>query len=247
MKDNFSQQSTSYAQFRPGYPPQLFEFLFEHCPAFDQAWDGATGNGQIAAILAEKFRQVEASDISENQLKNATQKPNIHYQLGRAESTHFPDHSFDLVTVGQAAHWFDFGKFYPEVKRILKPGGLLALVGYNLLRVDAATEAVIEHFYNTILAGCWDGERHLVEKAYATIPFPLQEIPFPEMASTYSWTVDQLLGYLGTWSAVQHFIRKNDRNPIDEAFVGRLKAVWPAGEIREVRFPVFGRTGFYTL
>ncbi len=208
MKDNFSTQASGYAQFRPTYPPELFDFLFKHSQNFDRAWDCATGNGQIAAVLAERFRQVEATDISENQLKNATQKPNIRYQLGRAEATDFPDHSFDLVTVGQAAHWFDFEKFYPEVQRVLKPGGLLALVGYNLLRVDEPTEAVIEHLYNTILEGCWDGERHLVEKAYTTIPFPLKEISFPDMASTYTWTVDQLLGYLGTWSAVQHFIRK---------------------------------------
>jgi hypothetical protein len=55
------------------------------------------------------------------------------------------------------------------------------------------------------------------------------------------------LGYLGTWSAVQHFIRKNNQNPIEDVFVAHLKEVWPEGEIKEVRFPVFGRTGFYTL
>ncbi|MFN0213023.1 MAG: class I SAM-dependent methyltransferase [Saprospiraceae bacterium] len=244
MKDNFSAQSTSYAQFRPGYPVQLFDFLFDKSSNFERAWDCATGNGQIAAALAERFRLVEASDISENQLKNAQQKPNIHYQIGRAESTNFPDQFFDLVTVGQAAHWFDLDKFYPEVRRILKPGGLLALVGYNLLRVDAPTEAVIEHFYNTVLHDCWDGERHLVETAYTTIPFPLDDIPFPALASTYTWRVEQLLGYLGTWSAVQHFIRKNGHHPIDQAFVEQLKTAWPEGEIKTVRFPIFGRVGF---
>lgn len=241
MKDNFSQQSSSYAQFRPGYPAQLFDFLFKNCQNFDHAWDCATGNGQIASVLAERFRQVEATDISENQLKNATQKPNIHYQLGRAESPDFPDQSFDLVTVGQAAHWFDFERFYPEVRRVMKPGGLLALVGYNLLRVDAPTEAVIEHFYNTILDGCWDQERHLVEKAYTTIPFPFDEIEFPDMASEYSWQVENLWGYLGTWSAVQHFIRKNGYSPLDEKFEAQLTEVWPEGVTKTVRFPVFGR------
>ncbi|MBC7777428.1 MAG: class I SAM-dependent methyltransferase [Phycisphaerae bacterium] len=244
MKDNFSAQSSIYAQFRPSYPVQLFDFLFDKCQNFEHAWDCATGNGQIAAVLAERFQQVEATDISENQLKNAVQKSNIRYQLGSAESPDFPDHSFDLVTVGQAAHWFNFEKFYPEMRRVIKPGGLLALVGYNLLRVDEPTEVVIEHFYNTILHDCWDGERHLVENAYSTIPFPLDEIAFPEMASTYSWTVEQLLGYLGTWSAVQHFIRKNGYHPIDETFVAQLKDVWPEGEVKTVRFPIFGRVGF---
>ena len=170
MKDNFSKQSSIYAQFRPGYPSQLFDFLFQNYQNFDCAWDCATGNGQIATHLAERFKHVDATDISENQLKNATQKPNIQYRLGQAEAPDFPTHRFDLITVGQAAHWFDFERFYPEVRRVIKPGGLLALVGYNLLRIDPATEKVIDHFYHDILAGCWDAERHWVEKSYATLP-----------------------------------------------------------------------------
>lgn len=241
MKDNFSLQSAGYAQFRPGYPPEMFDFLFAHCRHFDLAWDCATGNGQIASVLAERFKRVEASDISENQLKNAIQKPNLYYQLGAAESPSFPEHHFDLVTVGQAAHWFNFEKFYPAVQRVLKPGGLLALVGYNLLRIDAPTEALIDHFYRQTLDGCWDAERDLVEAAYQTIPFPFDEIVFPEMATEYAWTVDQLLGYLGTWSAVQHFIRKNGHHPFENGFASEIKALWPEGEIRKVRFPIFGR------
>lgn len=241
MKDNFSAQSSGYAQFRPGYPTQLFDFLFENTQKFDCAWDCATGNGQIAGVLAERFKQVEATDISQNQLANAVTKPNIRYHVGRAESPDFPDARFDLLTVGQAAHWFDFERFYPEVRRVMKPGGLLALLGYNLLRVDGQTEALIDYFYNTVLDGCWDGERHLVEKAYTTIPFPFTEIPFPAMASEYTWTLEHLLGYLGTWSAVQHFIRKNGRHPLDESLVAEFKSVWPEGETRSVRFPIFGR------
>lgn len=241
MKDNFSSQSSGYARFRPGYPTGLFDLLFNNCRYYDRAWDCATGNGQIAAVLAGRFKQVDATDISENQLKNALQKPNIQYRLGRAESPDFQDIAFDLITVGQAAHWFDLEKFYPEVRRVMKPGGLLALVGYNLLRVDEPTEALIGYFYNTILQDCWDPERHLVEKAYSTIPFPFEEIPFPELYSEYSWTAEQLLGYLSTWSAVQHFIRKNGRDPLDDAFRASLRSVWPEGESKTVRFPIFGR------
>jgi ubiquinone/menaquinone biosynthesis C-methylase UbiE len=244
MKDNFSAQSANYAQFRPGYPTQLFDFLFDNCQNFDCAWDCATGNGQIAGALAKRFRRIEATDISENQLKNATQKPNIRYQLGHAESPDFPDQSLDLITVGQAAHWFDFEKFYPAARRVLKADGLLALVGYNLLRVDTPqVESLIEHFYHVTLRGCWDAERHLVEQAYATIPFPLQEIPLPAMASEYVWNAQQLLGYLGTWSAVQHFVRKNGYSPLEKHFEKELKEAWPESEFHSVRFPIFGRIG----
>lgn len=245
MKDNFSKQSTAYAQFRPGYPAALYDYLYEHCRSFEVAWDCATGNGQIAVALAEKFARVEATDISENQIRNAMPRPGVHYALGSAETSGFPAHTFDLVTVGQAAHWFDFKRFYPEMQRVLKPGGLLALIGYNMLRVDAEVDAFIDYFYHKTLQNCWDAERGLVEKAYKTIPFPLREIPFPEMHTEYRWTVDQLWGYLGTWSAVQHFIRQNGHSPLDEAMAQKLAEIWPAGLEKIVRFPVFGRIGSY--
>ena len=243
MKDNFSTQSTGYARFRPGYPPALLEEICQLCSTHDCAWDCATGNGQIAAVLSEYFRQVEATDISENQLNNAIQKSNIHYQVAAAETALFPPASFDLITVGQAAHWFDFEKFYTEVRRVLKPGGILALIGYNVLKIDADTDAVVQHLYSDVLGKYWDAERHLVEQAYATIPYPFPEIEFQEMEMQYAWTFEQLLGYLGTWSAVQHFNRERGFSPITEQFVADLRATWPEHVVKTVRFPIFGRIG----
>lgn len=243
MKDNFSSRSSEYARFRPGYPPQLFDFLFGLCKNLDCAWDCATGNGQIAAVLAGRFRQVEATDISENQLKNAVQLPNIRYRVEPAESPSFSNNSFDLVTVGQAAHWFDFPTFYPEIKRVLKPGGVLALVGYNLLKIDEPTDTVIIGLYHNVLGEYWDTERRHVDAAYSTIPFPFPEIEFPEMAMTYEWSLEHLLGYLNTWSAVQHYIKKNGHSPLNETIESSLKQVWGKNEIKTVRFPIFGRVG----
>lgn len=243
MKDNFSTRSAEYARFRPGYPPQLFDFLFSLCQKFDCAWDCATGNGQIAAALAERFRRVEATDISENQLKNALRKANIRYRAESAESPSFPDHTFDLITVGQAAHWFDVDKFYPAVRRVSEPGGILALVGYNLLSVDEETDAIINRLYRNVLGEYWDAERRHVDAAYTTLPFPFPEIKFPEMSMTYEWTSDHFTGYLGTWSALQHFEKKNGRSPLNEAFFQELTTAWPEGETKTVRFPIFGRIG----
>src|SRR5690349_13259240 len=138
MKDNFSARSADYARFRPGYPDALFSFIFDHCRHFDRAWDCATGNGQIAVKLAERFGVVEATDISDNQLKNAQPNSRVKYSNQPAETPDFNDGAFDLIVVGQAAHWFDFDRFYEQVRRVLKPDGFLALVGYNLLKVEPA-------------------------------------------------------------------------------------------------------------
>lgn len=151
MKDNFSARSADYALFRPGYPPALFHFLFKKSPGFDLAWECASGNGQIAAGLAKRFRQVVATDVSEAQLAFAIQRPNIEYRREPAEAPSFLEKSLDLITVGQAAHWFDLEKFYPEAQQALRPGGVLALVGYSLPKVDDETDEVIRYLYHNIL------------------------------------------------------------------------------------------------
>ncbi|MFN0013480.1 MAG: class I SAM-dependent methyltransferase [Saprospiraceae bacterium] len=243
MKDNFSHRSADYAQFRPSYPAAFYDFVLAHCTGFDCAWDCATGNGQVAVVLAEHFRQVEATDISENQLINAAFRPNIRYQMAAAEQSVFTENQFDLITVGQAAHWFRLDKFYTEVQRVLKHRGLLALFGYGLLRIDAPTDTVVGHLYHDILGNDWDTERQLVDEALATIPFPFQEIPLPEMVVEYRWTADFLLGYLSTWSAVRHYEKRTGESPLNGPFAAALSAVWGAETEKTVRFSIFGRVG----
>ena len=108
MKDNFSTQSAQYAKFRPKYPEKLYDFLFSKVVTTEFAWDCATGNGQVAVELAKKFNHVDATDISEKQLINAPQLPNITYKVESAEQTEFPENNFDLITVAQSFHWFKF-------------------------------------------------------------------------------------------------------------------------------------------
>src|SRR5688572_29467213 len=123
-KDFFSGHSKLYATFRPSYPADLYSFVFTHVKNFYSAWDCATGNGQVAQVLAKHFKHVEATDISQQQLDNAVQIQNIHYSTQGAEKTAFPNNHFDLITVGQALHWFDLDKFYSEVKRVAKKDAL---------------------------------------------------------------------------------------------------------------------------
>jgi ubiquinone/menaquinone biosynthesis C-methylase UbiE len=244
MKDNFSKQSSAYAQFRPGYPAAFFDFLFQHCHQFEYAWDCATGNGQIAMQLAERFEHVEATDISDNQLLHAIPHARVRYTNQPAEAPLFGEVIFDLIVVGQAAHWFSLERFYTQVRRVIKPGGLLVLVGYYLPRFnDPAIDGLVNHLYTSVLGPYWDVERRWVDQQYATLPFPFEEIPFPKMSMEYTWTSDQLIGYLSTWSAAQHFIQKNGSTPIDQSFLEALNVAWPAGTLRQVTFPIFGRAG----
>ncbi len=241
--DNFSKTAEGYAAFRPQSPDSVYDFIFAHTPAFDTAWDCGTGNGQVAIRLAEQFVKVYGTDISAPQLARATQADNIIYREERAEITSIPPRTVDLITVGQAIHWFDFEAFYNEVRRVAKPGALLAAWTYTNLRMTDALNEVMDHFYMVTTRAYWDPERKWVDERYATIPFPFREIKAPTMDIIVHWNFDQLWGYLHTWSGVQNYIKKEGVDPlllIEE----ELLTAWGDDELLTVRFPVYIRAGY---
>jgi len=242
MKDNFSIQSEDYARYRPGYPQTLLDFILDRVKERHCAWDCGTGNGQFAAMLAPHFDRVIATDISEAQLSRAPQLPNVQYLKAAAEEHLFDDARFDLVTVAQAIHWFDFDAFYTQVHRLLKPGGIIAVIGYDLVQIDPATDAVVSRLYHTVLKGFWDPERSYIDAHYTTVPFPFAELEAPAFEITCLWTRDEFMGYLHTWSAVQHFRKKQGSDPV--ALVeSDLQLSWGNADRKKVRFPILLRLG----
>lgn len=242
-KDNFSTQAALYAKFRPKYPAELYDFVLEKVKNFNTAWDCATGNGQVASRLAETFEQVFATDISQKQLDNAHQAENIHYSIAQAEKTAFPDNTFDLITVGQAIHWFDFERFFQEVRRIAKPEAIFAAWGYGTLTIDnVQANTLFQDFYQTQIGEYWDSERRFIDEEYRSIPFPFEIIESPTFAMEYEWTLAELEGYLNTWSSVQKYIKIHHENPVD-AFIESLKVIYQNTDIFKVNFPVFMKMG----
>lgn len=242
MKDNFSAQAAVYAQYRPGYPPALFDYLETLSGSRQAAWDCATGNGQIAIGLSAFFEKVYATDISEKQLAHAAAAGNIEYRVEPAEASSFADHTFDLIVVAQAIHWFRFDHFYREVKRTLKQGGVLVVTGYDLLRISPAIDAVLEDFHERVVGPYWDPERIYVDERYKTIPFPFTELPVPDLVYKTAWDLEHLLGYVNTWSAVQHYIKAKDANPVD-MLRESLQEVWTPGTSKSIIFPILLRAG----
>ncbi len=241
MKDNFSLQSDKYLLYRPNYPRELFSFLLAQLHNNKSAWDCGTGNGQIAIELAKYFDKVYATDISKQQIENALAKQNIIYSVQPAEATNFADNTFDLITVAQAIHWFDFEKFYAEAKRVAKPQAIIAVIGYGLIKTFDEADAIIEAFYFNTLGTFWDAERKYIDENYLTIPFPFQEIKSPQFSNELYWNFEHLIGYLGTWSAVKHYTKAKGENPI-HLIEQKLKQCW-GNDTRKVKFDILLRVG----
>ncbi len=242
MKDLFSAQSALYQQARPVYPASLIMQILPYVVGRQCAWDCGAGSGQLTQLLTAHFQQVMATDISAKQLAQAPVLENVQYSVQSAEQTDFPEHYFDLITVAQAIHWFDFEKFYAEVRRTLKPDGVLAVIGYGLIRTNHDhINRLIDELYFQTLKGYWDAERHYIDEGYRTIPFPLQEYAVPELKMEFEWTFAQLIAYLNTWSAVQHYQQQHQLNPV-AALQEKLQD-FDLNKIMAVRFPILLRLG----
>ncbi len=241
--DHFSAHAQNYARFRPTYPDELFLWLATLCPERALAWDCGTGNGQAALGLAAHFTKIHATDLSPEQLKQASARDNIHYQPGAAEDSGLPDQSANLVTVAQALHWFDHERFYPEVLRVLKPGGVFAAWTYRLLDAEPAINAVVAHFHSQTVGPWWPTERRWVDSGYQGLPFPFDELEVPEFFMERLWTLAQMLDYLRTWSATQRYIKECGTDPT-HALMTELLPVWGDPEQpKRIAWPLAVRCG----
>ena len=235
FKDLFSTQSGDYAKYRPTYPTELFGYLASLVDTHDTCWDCGTGNGQAALQLVDHFDVVIATDPAEKQLANSVQHPKIQYHVASAESSGIADHSVDLITAAQAFHWFNRDAFFDEVRRVLKLNGVLAFWCYELAQITPEIDAIVFQFYKGTLGPYWQPERQLVEEGYRNIEIPFQHITPPPFEMNAVWGLDQLIGYLGTWSALQDYIKENDVNPLEEVYP-ELKEVWGEEKVRNVRW-----------
>ena len=241
--DNFSRQSETYQKYRPTYPRELFAYLSTLTKEHELAWDCGTGNGQSVIGLAEFYKTVYATDPSEQQIKHAMPHERVVYKVERAENCGLEDNAADLVTVAQAIHWFDFDLFYKEVKRVLKPDGIIAAWTYGLPIISPQIDQLIRHFHDEVVGEFWQTENKLVEQEYATIPFPFKSIPSPDFTMHKTMSFNDLLGLLNSWSAVQKFKEKTGFNPVDE-LGNELGKLWGNTEnVKEVAWKLVLKAG----
>jgi ubiquinone/menaquinone biosynthesis C-methylase UbiE len=243
FKDHFSGHAAAYADARPHYPDTLFEWLASLTPGHELAWDCGTGNGQAAIALAGHYTHVIATDASAQQIESAFPHPQVEYRTAAAECPGLAAHSVDLVTVAQAAHWFDLPAFYAEVRRVVKAGGAIVLWCYGLCSITPEIDAIIRGFYEGETGPYWPPERQLIDAAYRTLAFPFEEITAPVVRMQQHWDLQQLMAYLRTWSAVQRYIKQTGRDPVPELETA-LKTVWgPPGNLRQAEWPLHFRAG----
>ena len=243
FEDHFSKHSEQYAQHRPHYPDEIYAYLASLAPGNALAWDCGTGNGQAAIGLAKYFAKVHATDASAEQIARVYAHEKVDYRVEPAEHVSLDASSVDLVTVAVAIHWFNFDEFYREVKRVLKPRGILAAWTYSFPEISPEIDPLINHYYFEILAGYWPERIHYLEEEYKTIPFPFEEIVSPPFAMEVNWNLVQFAGFLDSWSATQRYKAQKSHHPLDILWDQLLAAWGGENEPRLIRWPLYFRIG----
>ena len=225
-RGRFAGQAQRYARFRPEYPPALYGFLLRLVPARELAWDCGTGNGQAARALALYFARVVATDISPERIRYAAAPSNVSFQVAEAETPdQFAPASVDLVTVAQAAHWFEPGAFYETVSAALKPTGIIAIWGYGLGSISSEIDAILHPYGREFLAPYWSERNTIVLEGYRQLPFPFVRIEAPRLQMSAKWTLAHLKGYLDSWSATYAYKERVGRDPFG-AIETSLTSAW---------------------
>ena len=244
FKDYFSSSAAEYATFRPRYPAALFEFVALLPAARTTAWDCACGNGQASLPLAAHFERVLATDASGEQIAHATPHPRVSYAVALADASGLESGSVDLVTVAQALHWLPLDSFFAEARRVLAPGGALAVWCYTRPELSGAMDEVIARFHDVTCRPYWSPERRLVDEGYRSIAMPFDDVLAPPLAIEARLTLEQFAGYLSTWSAARKLAADTGHKPVI-AVREELRPQWgDDGETQLVRWPLHVRAGY---
>lgn len=243
FSDHFSAVATGYATFRPSYPSALFAALAGAAPSRALAWDCGCGTGQASVALGSCFEQVVATDASAAQIAYATPHARVTYGVAPAEQSDLADESVALITVAQALHWFDVDAFHTEASRVLMPNGVIAEWSYALLEfpsVPRLTQLMSD--FDRTMGEWWPKERALVDRHYRDLAFPFAAIDIGTFAMNATWSVEQLLGYVGTWSAVSRCRVSTGHDPLI-ALTAALRETWGAQTTQQLVWPLTLRVG----
>lgn len=130
----FTGRVEDYARYRPAYPPELLDLLRRECGLTENTVvaDVGSGTGILARLFGDNGNRVIAVEPNE-EMRRAGERllagqGLFESVMGTAEATTLPQGSVDLITAGQAFHWFDPAPARVEFARVLRPGGSVVLV-----------------------------------------------------------------------------------------------------------------------
>ena len=151
----FSSRVDTYARYRPSYPKELIDYLYDDIGfrADSKIADIGAGTGIFTKLLLERGSDVTAAEPN-RAMREAAEKtlggyPNFQAVSGSAEATTLADRSVGFIVCAQAFHWFDRTAAQAEFRRILEPGGQVVLIWNSRLTQGTPFREAYEQLLRT--------------------------------------------------------------------------------------------------
>jgi len=189
------------------------------------------------------LKKVIGYDPSQGQLDQVEAKPdNVEFRVSAAEQIDLPTGSVDLISVAQAAHWFDFEVFWKECSRLLCPGGTLALLSYGFNTLDNNKEAfAVCKELQGLIDSYWPSSRLHVAAGYRTIhpASPPFKVSRKDSSMSAEMSIDAFLGYANTWSALREYNKAFPGRDIFPEYRKKLVEAVGEGTPLKITWPLF--------
>ena len=208
----YSHDNNYTNRFRFTYPDELIATIKDCITATGTVVDIGCGTGQSILPWIGVFDKCIGTDISEAQIACAKDNiRNVEFVTCSSDKIPLPDKSVDLVTCGQAWHWLDHSSTIPEIRRILKSPGRVAVYGYgNIIMRNSSAEALVREFYSTTLKGYWHINRTHIDQMYSGLPMIFPTLVKKVFHVNKTMQFDDFFGYINTWSG---YITYKEKNP----------------------------------
>ncbi len=230
---------TLYERGRPFHHPRSLariRAIVADAPV-ERALDLACGTGMSTVALADHAAFVVGVDASGEMLRDARRAPNCSYLLGHAESLPFPDESFDAVTCCSGVHWFDQARFFAEARRVLRPGGWVALYDHYFLGEMVGAPEFAEWTRVALERYPLPPRNPQVGDPHSMIPAGFEPVDDEFFADDIALTQDQFCDYQLTISTfVAAAERGTPRSVLREWLVQSTEPLFAGAETRIVRF-----------
>jgi ubiquinone/menaquinone biosynthesis C-methylase UbiE len=228
--ERFTTRVDTYVRYRPGYPQEVIKLFKSECWLNKDSIvaDVGSGTGKLAELFLKNSNRVFCVEPNAA-MRAAAEKllkdyPGFTSTNGSAEKTTLERNSVDLITAGQAFHWFDGHKAREEFERILKPGGFVALI-WNDRRLGSTP--FLRQYEQLLLKYGTDYEKVRSENATQSIPEFFAPASFQSRSfdNVQKFDFESLKGRLLSTSYTPQ-----PGNPSFEPMIARLREVFDANQ-----------------